>query len=286
MAAQPSTVVACVKWVDLRPEIDHLTGSVTTSGHDGGFSDADRCAVEVAMRIAEAWDGEVAVLCVGPSAADAGLRELIAIGASRAIRVAADHTDGSTLPGEETASLLAEVVSGLGAAGSVVVCGDLSADVGSGTVPAYLAHHLGAAQALGLVAVEPRSVGRLRAIRRLDGGRREVLELDAPAVLSVEGGVAELRRASLAGVLHSQGSGVDVVHPRTLRRVDAPRLRSWRPPTRVVAAPSGAHALDRIVALTGALVDRTPPRTVVLDPAAAADTILEQLRSWGYLPER
>ena len=44
-------------------------------------------------------------------------------------------------------------------------------------------------------------------------------------------------------------------------------------------------ALDRIVALTGALVDRNPPRTVVLDPSEAADAIVEQLRSWGYLPD-
>jgi putative heme iron utilization protein len=39
------------------------------------------------------------------------------------------------------------------------------------------------------------------------------------------------------------------------------------------------------VALTGALVDRNPPRTVVLDPSEAADAIVEQLRSWGYLPD-
>jgi len=51
----------------------------------------------------------------------------------------------------------------------------------------------------------------------------------------------------------------------------------------VVEPPTGEHALDRIVALTGALVDRTPPRTVDLEPAAAADAILDQLRSWGYV---
>jgi hypothetical protein len=37
------------------------------------------------------------------------------------------------------------------------------------------------------------------------------------------------------------------------------------------------------VQLTGALVDRTPPRTLELEPAAAAEAIIDQLREWGYL---
>jgi hypothetical protein len=38
-----------------------------------------------------------------------------------------------------------------------------------------------------------------------------------------------------------------------------------------------------VLALTGALVDPTPPEQAVLDPEAAADRILAQLRAWGYL---
>jgi len=166
---------------------------------------------------------------------------------------------------------------------SVVVCGDVSADLGSGTVPAYLAHHLGAAQALGLLDVTVSGSGHLGAVRRLDGGRREVLEVAAPAVLSVEGGVAELRRAPLSATLVAGDAPVEARPGRDHHVGDGPRLRPWRPPTRVVEAPTGEHALDRIVALTGALVDRTPPRTVDLEPAAAADAILDQLRSWGYV---
>lgn len=66
---------------------------------------------------------------------------------------------------------------------------------------------------------------------------------------------------------------------------DRPRLRPWRPRARVVAPPAGDTALDRIVSLTGALVERTPPIAKELDPEDAADAILEQLRAWGYLDE-
>jgi hypothetical protein len=45
----------------------------------------------------------------------------------------------------------------------------------------------------------------------------------------------------------------------------------------------GGSARERILALTRALVDRTPPELVTLDPAAAADRVLAQLRTWGYL---
>jgi electron transfer flavoprotein beta subunit len=120
-------------------------------------------------------------------------------------------------------------------------------------------------------------------VRRLDGGRREALRVVAPAVLSVEGAVAELRRAPLAAVLASQGAEPEVASSSVDPHVEEPRLRPWRPPPRVVAAPHGDDALMRIVQLTGALVDRTPPRTLELDPPDAADAIVEQLRAWGYL---
>ncbi len=281
-------IAACVKWVDLRPAVDPVHGTVVRSSNGSGFSAADRSAVEVALRLADDLDASVALVCAGPAAAEDGLRDLLAAGASMAVRVdvGGDPHDDSELgvhTGEEAASLLAPVLADLGA--SIVVCGDVSADLGSGTVPAYLAHHLRAAQALGLLEVSLVDDGSLRALRRLDGGRREVLSVSGPAVLSVEGGVAELRRAPLSAALAVRDVDVDVRRGRSLHQVQPPRLRPWRPPARAVPAPHGEHALDRIVALTGALVDRTPPRSVTLDPPQAAEAIVEQLRSWGYLPD-
>jgi electron transfer flavoprotein beta subunit len=194
------------------------------------------------------------------------------------VDVDADH------PAHDTVAALAPVLSAADLDAAVVVCGDHSADRGSGTFPAHLAHQLGAAQALGLIELEAGEVaGELTAVRRLDGGRRERLRIVAPAVCSVEGSVAELRRAPLAASLQLRDAEVGVRPGPLQHHVEPPRLRPWRPPARVMPAPSGDRALERIVHLTGALVDRTPPRTVELDPPAAADAILEQLRAWGYL---
>lgn len=269
-------VAACVKLVDLRPGVDRLTGAVTPST-TVGCSAADRAAVELALRLADSWSAESVVVCCGPDRADPVLREFAAAGVDRLVRIdAAGAPDSSAVGG-----LLADTLRDLGA--DVVVCGDHSLDRGSGSVPAYVADGLGAAQALGLVEVHTEGVGTLRAIRRLDGGRRERLLVEAPCVVSVEGSVAELRRASLAATLRSGDADVRVVAAPGLV-VPAPSpTRPWVPPTRVQPPPRGADALERVVELTGAMVERTPPRTVELPPERAAELILEQLRTWGYL---
>ena len=44
-------------------------------------------------------------------------------------------------------------------------------------------------------------------------------------------------------------------------------------------------AFERVVSLTGALEERTPPRVVELAPPQAAAEILRQLHRWGYLTD-
>ena len=59
--------------------------------------------------------------------------------------------------------------------------------------------------------------------------------------------------------------------------------RPSRPRTHIVSAPEGASSRDRLLALTGALVERTPP--VLLRPAdavAAADALLDYLGRNGF----
>ena len=286
---RPVQLVVCVKWTDLRPVVDPLQGSTVSQTHGEGFSDADRAALEVALRFGEHWDASTTLVALGPSDADVALRELAATGVSRVVRIAS-RVD---LPSLRVASQLAATIARIaGDDDVIVVCGDASADRGSGSVPAFLAHELGAAQALGLIqaVAEGEGVGDalsegISALRRLDGGRRERLSVGAPAVLSVEGSAADLRRASLAASLAAKDLEIEVVAPTGSKEPETALLSPWRPRARVLPAPEGEHALQRIVALTGALVDRTPPRTVVLEPEAAADEILDQLRAWGYLDE-
>lgn len=277
--ASPIVAVA-LKWVPLRVEVDPLSGAVETDERFTGCSAADQAALEWGLRLAAAWGGTVVAVTAGPAGADALLRDALAAGADRAIRV--DLATGA--PSEEAAVAVADAC----ADADVVCCGDHSLDRGTGSVPAFVAAHRGAAQALGLVRVEPDAAtpGRLRAVRRLDHGRREVLDVAAPAVLSFEGGTAELRRAPLAALLAARTAELELLpHPgRRAERTRVVRRSPYRPRPRVLAAPAPELGVrERILSLTGALTDRQPPRTVTCDANEAADLLLEQLRVWGHL---
>jgi electron transfer flavoprotein beta subunit len=298
-------VGVCLKWVERRPEVDPLTGEVATDARTSGASEADRSALEWALRLGEAWGAEVVAVTAGAAEAEPVLREALAAGADRAVRV--------DLPAGAASSAVAAGLAEALAGATAVVCGDWSLDRGSGSVPAFLAARLGAAQALGLVAIEldapgvgsvgPDSgtpagdapgvggAGRagpvVRVERRLDGGRRERLTVAAPMVLSVEGR-DRLRRADLDGLLRAREAPIELVPaPSATAALSAgvPPLRTgpYRPRPRELPPPVGGSARERILALTRALVDRTPPELVTLDPAAAADRVLAQLRTWGYL---
>lgn len=272
-------LAACLKWADQRPEVDPLTGDVHDDARFFDVSDADRGALEWALRLADAWGGEVVAVTAGPVGAETVLRQALATGAHEAVRVELPPDR----PSDHVAAALVAAVAGC----DVVLCGVHSVDRGSGAVPAHLAALLGARQALGLLALEPGAPGEVRAERRLDFGRRERLRVEAPAVLSLEGGLAELRRASLAAVIAAREQAVTTITTVPSDRRSPVRVehrRPYRPRARTLPGPDPeAPVRDRIVSLTGALTERTPPRAVVAEPDEAADAIVEQLRAWGEL---
>ena len=260
-----------------------------------GVSAADEAALEVALRIAERFDAvadatpsEVTVICLGPPSADDVLREAIAAGATSAVRV-----DASTeLDSQVVAVALGERLGDR----DLVVCGDYSLDRGTGSVPAFLAGELSMAQALGLLEVDlagddagawfPQTrargtTGALRVVRRLDGGRREILDVTPPAVLSVEGSAASLRRASLAASLAARTAPVTTARgPHG--HLPEMEIHPFRPRARVLPAPTG-ESLDRVRQILDVGGSDTHAELVTLDAPAAASKILDQLRSWGYL---
>jgi electron transfer flavoprotein beta subunit len=279
MSSVSPRIGVCLKWVDQRPELDAVTGAVHVGDERfGGVSPSDRAALEWALRCAEMWGGEVLVVSFGPAGAAGVLRDALAVGATRVVRVDADTAAPSEIVAERLAGVLHTC--------DLVWCGDYSADRGSGAVPALIAAHRGVAQALGLVGIELAhdDPGSLTAVRRLDGGRRERLGVTGPAVLSVEGSTASLRRASLVAALGVHTAPVDVVPGPRLG--EHPRLptRAYRPRARALAAPVGDQALDRIRSITAADASAdTRGETVELEPRAAAERIVAALEEWGYL---
>lgn len=253
-------IAACVKWIG-----DPLAT---------GLSAADEAAIEMALRHAEAIGTTVIAVTVGDQQADRGLRSALACGAKTAIRVDA--------PGDLDSAAVATALTPVVAHATAIWCGDFSADRGTGSVPAFLAAQLQCQQALGLVAVD--FVEPLRVTRRLDGGRREVLRVTGPAVLSVEGSIARLRRAALRPALAAQTTevlpyGTNVVPTGNSSPVE---VGAFRPRARVLPGPSGT-TLDRLHALLESSAAHQQGEIVEAEPAAAADRIIAALQQWGYL---
>jgi electron transfer flavoprotein beta subunit len=277
-----AVVGVALKWAPRRAVVDPLTGVPVGDAIDFGLSAADEAALEVGLRIAETLGIGVRAVTVGPADAVAALHGALAAGAEQAIHVltSASLDAGSPPSCRRTSRELAQAFQGC----AFVVCGDASEDGGTGSVPALLAAKVGAMQGLGLIRVVPRHDGTVEAERRLDRGARERIVLTTPAVLSVEGSAARLRRAGLGAVVGSQGRPV-VVRPVDEADGGAPSSYvPYRPRTRVVQAPGAGLPPDaRIRAILGVDADREPARVVRAEPAYAAREIVDQLRRWGYL---
>lgn len=276
-------IAVCLKWTPAHDD----AGADPDDDRFAGVSPADRAALEIGLRLSAVSGDEVTALAAGPVGAERALRDALAAGAHRAVRLDMDTDADSRDVAFELAQVLADA--------RVVLCGDYSLDRGSGSVPAFIAHHRHGAQALGLVALDlpdlpslpDRDTGAastLSVIRRLDGGRREVLDVPTPCVLSVEGSIATLRRASLPRALASRTATIEVVATPPAHHRGAPVIITpYRPRARVMPAPHDDDVLARLRRLTDAGAGSTRGETVELDPAAAAARIAGSLRTWGYL---
>jgi electron transfer flavoprotein beta subunit len=279
-------VVACLRHAGLRPAADPLTGRITHRPAGATAAAAEFAALETALRVAGAWHGRVLAVTAGPAAAEATLAEAVAVGAA-ALRVEWPGWDDdlvADLAADEHA-LAAALADAIGPARpALVVCGDRSAGRGTGALPAFLAHRLGAAQALGLVSAEPAG-DALVAERWLPGGRRERLRVAAPAVCSVEAAGVRLRRAPLPAVLAARRAAIPVVTPAVppaAARGGDVRLgqpRPYRPRTHAVPPAPAGSAHDRLLALSGVLTGR--PAAAVIGPVGAATAAGELLAYLG-----
>jgi electron transfer flavoprotein beta subunit len=292
--AAPRVIAAALSCSWRVATVDPLTGEVSVDPRDIGPSQADLAALEHALRLAEHWRCKVVAVTVGPRAADPLLRSALASGAAEALRVELPGMSGGTDPARTVggdpfpAAAMAAALRHHYGIPDLVLCGDRTPDRGTGSFPAFLAAELGVQQALGVVQIEPGGDGALRLIRRLDGGRREVLRVTRPAVVSVEAAGVRLRRAALPTLLAGMEAPIQVAHAAAV--MTAPRVRTlaahpYRPRPRELAGPTGGTT-RRLHELTGALAERTPPTVLgPLSPGQAAEELLGYLRRHGYLED-
>ena len=173
------------------------------------LSPYDEFAVEEGLRLKEKLgQGEVIALTVGPERTKEALRNCLAMGADRAIRIWDDAT-GDKLDSHATAELLAKKLSEI--TSDLVWCGKQAADDDMAYVGAAVAAKLDL-PFVSLVSRFELSADRKTAkVNRLTESGEETIEVSLPCVLSAQKGLNEPRYPSLAGMMKAKKKEIEEV---------------------------------------------------------------------------
>ena len=206
-------VLVCVKQVAILGDEVEFTEDerdVDPDYLDFALNEWDTYATEEALRIVEAaGSGEVVVVSVGDEDAEDCMRRCLAMGADRGIRVEAARS----LDPIQVARALAQVVEG--ERPDLVLAGVQSSD----SVQAATGGALAALLDMPSVAVVTKielGEGKATVHRELEGGLVDVVEVDTPAVFTIQTGINECRYATLRAIKQAEEKEIDVRQPGDL----------------------------------------------------------------------
>lgn len=171
----------------------------------------DDYAVEEAVQLQEAGIAdEVVTVTIGPEDCEQTIRQALAKGADRAIRVWDDALEGVDLldVGAKTDILRAVVEA---EDPDLVLSGVQSGDDSFGATGVSVASDVGFQWGAVVNGLEHDLEDDQASVRReLEGGVEELTTIDLPAVLTIQTGINEPRYASLRGIRQAQRKDLDV----------------------------------------------------------------------------
>jgi len=203
-------VIVCVKHVPETAEaelkIDASGKAVEKTGLVYDINEWDDYALEEAVRIREKQGGSVTAITIGPDDSDSTLRKCLARGADKAIRLADPKFEGSD--GYAIAKILHSVIKTMQY--DLVLTGMQAGDDGSAMVGPILAQLLGIPHATMVKKLEL-GTGTAKANRELEGGLEEQVEVELPALFSVQTGINEPRYVSIMGIRKAMQKEIKVM---------------------------------------------------------------------------
>lgn len=176
--------------------------TVDRAGVDGLLSELDEYAVEQALQIVEAGEGEVTVLTVGPDDAADAIRKALQMGADAGVHVKDDAIHGSDA--FATSLVLAEAIKKLDY--DLLVFGMTSTDGGMGVVPTLVAERLGIPAVT--YASEVTVDGDTVKIRRDGDTAAQTIEASGKVLVSVTDQTGEARYPSFKGIMAAKKKDV------------------------------------------------------------------------------
>jgi electron transfer flavoprotein beta subunit len=162
---------------------------------DGLLSELDEYAVEQALQVVEAGEGEVTVVTVGPEDAEDAVRKALQMGADSGVHVVDDAIAGSDV--FATSLVLAEAIKKIEY--DLVFFGMSSTDGTMGVVPTLVAERLGVPAVTFGSKVEVDG-STVKITRDGDTATQEI-EAEGPLVVSVTDQTDEARYPSFKGIM-------------------------------------------------------------------------------------
>jgi electron transfer flavoprotein beta subunit len=158
-------------------------------------NEADNYAVEEALQITAKTGGTVTVVTVGAEDDEEILRREMAMGASHGVLISDEAFDGSD--GKGVATTLKSYVQKNPF--DLILTG-VQAEDGAAQVGGMLAAMLVYPFASLVTAIEVLDGKKLKITREIEGGNKEVNEIDLPCVLSIQTGINEPRYVGMRGI--------------------------------------------------------------------------------------
>jgi electron transfer flavoprotein beta subunit len=200
-------IIVCLKQVPGTTEvkINPETNSLIREGIENIINPFDTYALEEGVRLGEKHGGKVTVLTMGPSQAEAALREAISLGADgvillsdRAFAVADTWATAYTL------SRAIEKINDY----DLIICGRQTIDGDTGQVGPELAEMLDIPFIAYVSNIEEIKDKYLRVRRMVEEGH-EVIETTLPAVITVAKEINVPRLPSLRGIMKSKSAKIE-----------------------------------------------------------------------------
>jgi len=289
-------IVVCVEQIPdpASIEVDVLTGYVDKSRVIYVTNPADLVAVEEALRIRDTMGGEVSALCVGPPRVEQSLRECLGMGVDRVLRIWGEDWTEEAAPTAVAFALTNFIGEN---PYDLVLCGDSGSYWQAGQVSAWIAEYLDLPLVTGVTNLRVADDGQgLVVKRKVEKGRRQVLECRLPVLLAVDLSLNEPRDSSLPDLINSletEVTAADLALDSLLRRSPTPpgamigkrfQTHPLNPYPHLIFSPdSSLPAHERIAELiSGGLPDR---RGIVIEgePHELADRIIAFLEERSLL---
>ncbi|HJQ75868.1 MAG TPA: electron transfer flavoprotein subunit beta/FixA family protein [Acidimicrobiia bacterium] len=169
------------------------------------LDDTDRYGVEMGLQIAQANEGTVTLVSMGPAGNAQGIRQALAMGADKAVIIEDDSLRGSDAL--TTARVLASTITKEGF--DLVIAGTESTDGYSGVVPQMIAELLDAPALT--YATEVDTDGSDVTIHRQTAAGYDVVTASLPVVVSVTAGVVEPRYPTFKGIMDAKKKPVETM---------------------------------------------------------------------------